>query len=81
MPRVKKYTDSREEEVMQLIGAIMGSLKLSYKDVADMTGIKYTTLLSRIGRTGNIGDLRLCEYWAIMDAAKRKGCSYEGKVS
>ena len=74
MPRVKKYTDSREEEVM-------GSLKLSYKDVADMTGIKYTTLLSRIGRTGKIGDLRLCEYWAIMDAAKRKGFVYEGKVS
>ena len=81
MPRVKRFTDQREDEVMRLIGGIMGSMKWSYKDVADVTGIKYTTLLSRIGRTGNIGDLRLSEYIAIIDAAKRKGFNFEGKIS
>ena len=77
MPRIR--SDPRELAIRQQIGAIIGGLQCNYSDLSRMTGIKYRTLMSRVGEKGSIGSMRLCELWAIQDAAKRKGVSYERK--
>ena len=71
MPRIR--SDPREMEIRQQIGAICGGLQCSYSDLARMTGIKYRTLMNRVGDGGSIGSMKLCELWAIQDAAKRRG--------
>lgn len=65
--------DRREKETLAMIGGIMGALRCTRADLAKMTGIKYTTLMSRIGKKGDIGSMKLSELWAIEDAAHRRG--------
>lgn len=65
--------DRREKETLAKIGGIMGALRCTRADLAKMTGIKYTTLMSRIGKKGDIGSMKLSELWAIEDAARRRG--------
>ena len=72
MPRVKPLTvmDQREVEIRREIGAIMGELMISQKELAARAGIAPATLSARLSKDG-IGDMRLSEYWAIQDAARR----------
>lgn len=72
MPRVKPLTvmDQREVEIRREIGAIMGELMISQKELAARAGIAPATLSLRLSKDG-IGDMRLSEYWAIQDAARR----------
>ena len=73
MPKVRPLLppmDQREIEIRREIGAIMGELMISQKELAERAGIAPATLSSRLSKNG-IGDMRLSEYWAIQDAARR----------
>lgn len=73
MPRVKALirTDPREVEVKQKIGGILALLHGNNTRLAELTGIKYGTLMKRIGKGGDIGSMRLSELWAIEDLEGR----------
>lgn len=68
-----KARDERKVEVLQYIGGVMGALHISNKELSAMTGIKYRTLMNRIGKDGDIGSMKLYELWAIQDVARRRG--------
>ena len=72
MPKCKPLTvmDQREVEIRREIGAIMGELMISQKELAERAGMTPATLSARLSKDG-IGDMRLSEYWAIQDAARR----------
>lgn len=72
MPRTRPLSvmDSREVEIRREIGAIMGELMISQKELAERAGMAPATLSARLSKDG-IGDMRLSEYWAIQDAARR----------
>ena len=72
MPKVKALVsmDQREVEIRREIGAIMGELMISQKELAERAGMTPATLSARLSKDG-IGDMRLSEYWAIQDAARR----------
>lgn len=75
MPRVKGLrTPHRVEiEVRTLIGSIMQVGKLNIRDLARLTGMSNVTLGRRIGKSGDIGDLRLAEYISIIRVAEKRG--------
>ena len=75
MPRVKELrTPHRVElEVKTLIGAVMQIGKLNISDLSKLTGIDDATLGRRIGKSGDIGTMRLDEYIAIVKVAERFG--------
>ena len=72
MPRTRPLSvmDSREVEIRREIGAIMGELMISQKELAERAGMAPATLSARLAKNG-IGDMRLSEYWAIQDAGRR----------
>lgn len=78
MPKIR--SDPRELETLALIGGIKQALRIDNKGLSQISGIKYRTLMNRIGKDGNIGDMRLYELWAIQDAAKRRGVRYEKEI-
>ena len=73
MPRVKELIrkDPREIAIREEIGAGLYSKGLSITDVARMTGLKQSTLYKRLGRGGDLGSMRLSEYWKLQDVLKR----------
>jgi hypothetical protein len=73
MPRVKPLgrADPREAQVRQKIGGILMALNGNSTRLAELTGIKYGTLMKRIGKGGDIGSMRLSELWAIEDLEGR----------
>lgn len=73
MPRVKALirTDPRETEVKNKIGGILMQLGGSKVRLAQLTGINPNTLQKRIGKSGDIGSMRLRELWAIEDLEGR----------
>lgn len=76
MPRVRPLirTDPREIAVRKEIGGILMMLGDNKSKLAELSGIKYGTLMSRIGSGyGDIGRMTLREYWAIQDAVKGGG--------
>lgn len=75
MPRVKALTTPHriEIEVRTLIGAVMQIGKLNISDLAKLTGIDDATLGRRIGKSGDIGTMRLWEFIAIVKVAERFG--------
>ena len=74
MPRIAKPKPHRiETEVSLVIGAIMQIGKLNIAQLSKLTGIDDATLARRIGKSGDIGSLRLNEYIAIVDVAERYG--------
>lgn len=79
MPKVKPLIrpDPRAQGVRKEIGSIMGVLQIDAVELSQISGINYKTLMRRIGKNGNIGDMRLYELWAIQDAAKRRGYENE----
>ena len=72
MPKMKSLIqrDEREVAIRREIGAIMGELMISQKELAERAGMTPATLSARLSK-GGIGDLRMSEYWAIQDAAGR----------
>lgn len=73
MPKIRPLLppmDQREIEIRREIGAIMGELMISQKELAERAGMTPATLSARLSKDG-IGDMRLSEYWAIQDAARR----------
>lgn len=73
MPKVRPLLppmDEREVAIRREIGAIMGELMISQKELAERAGMTPATLSARLSKDG-IGDMRLSEYWAIQDAARR----------
>lgn len=73
MPKVKPIIrpDPVIEKVRAEIGAGMAVSKLSITDLSRLSGIKYGTLVKRIGRHGDITTMRLGEYVDIMKALNR----------
>lgn len=74
MPRVKPpQPDPLEMELISEIAAGMAQAKITVKDLADMTGINYSTLNKRIGKkSGDIKTLRIGELIRIRKAIRRK---------
>lgn len=72
MPKVRPLIqmDQREKDLRREIGAIMGELMISQKELAERAGMAPATLSARLSK-GGIGDMRMSEYWAIQDAARR----------
>lgn len=70
---MNQLKDARRIEVLQYVGGVMGGLHLSTKELSRLTGIKYRTLMNRIGKDGDIGSMKLYELWAIQDVARRRG--------
>ena len=73
MPRVKPLATNPEElKIRQEVGAIMGALNFTVKDLSEATGIGYSTLKNRLSKNG-ISGMRLSELWAIRELGRRKG--------
>ena len=75
MPRVKPLAkqDPRETAILTEIGGIMTALHISQGKLAEMAGIKESTLSKRLRKHGDLGSMRLSELWAIQDVGKRNG--------
>lgn len=75
MPRVRSLIreDPIKTSIREEIYGILGSLKISQAELARLSGIKSSTLSARIGKHGNIGDLRLDEYLRIKQVAEKWG--------
>lgn len=73
MPKVKQLIsqDPLEKDLIEEIAAGMAAKRITAKDLADMTGIKYPTLVKRIGRSGDIKTLRIGELIRIRKALRR----------
>ena len=63
MPKVKPLIrpDPFENEIISEIASGMACMKLTVKDLSDLTGINYSTLVTRIGKNGDIKSLRIGE--------------------
>lgn len=72
MPRLQK--NPHEAEARKTIGAVMGELQINHRELSRITGIPYRTLMRRMEK---IGTMKLCELWAIEDAARRRGYKNE----
>ena len=62
--------DKHRKETLAMIGGIMGALQINHRELSRITGIPYRTLMRRMEK---IGTMKLCELWAIEDAARRRG--------
>lgn len=73
MPRTRALIrpDPRAQAIRTEIGGIIMRMGITKKELADKTGINYSTLMSRIGTKGDIGEMRLSEYWKIQDVGNR----------
>jgi len=74
MPRVRPLAapDPLETEIISEIAAGMAQARITVKDLADLTGINYSTLNKRLGRSGDIKTLRIGELIRIRKAIRRK---------
>lgn len=73
MPRVVlTRPDPLETDLMEEIAGGMATSKITVKDLARLTGINYSTLVKRIGRTGDIKTLRIGELIRIRKALCRR---------
>ena len=74
MPKVKPLirTDLLEDDISSEIASGMAMTKMSIKDLAVATGINYSTLTKRIGRTGDIKTLRIGELIRIRKVLDRR---------
>lgn len=74
MPKIKPLIrpDPLETDVISEIASGMAQTKTSMKDLARLTGINYSTLTKRIGRTGDIKTLRLGELILIRKALAQR---------
>ena len=72
MPKVKPLVrpDPRERAIREEIGSIQGVLQINQAAMAKEIGMPNSTLSMRMK---NIGTMRLSEYWAIQDMAKKAG--------
>lgn len=72
MPRVKPLIreDPRAIEVRQRIGALKGKLKICDSEISRRTGISRSTISQLLGAHGDIGNMRLKQYWQILDLDK-----------
>lgn len=61
-------TDPLESDITAEIASGMASRKIGIKQLSRMTGINYSTLVKRIGRTGDIKTLRIGELIRIRKA-------------
>lgn len=66
MPRVKKYTDPREDALKDELGVIV--FRIGRTELAKRTGIPYSTLCHRLNK---LGTLTMDEYWRIMAVAEK----------
>ena len=72
MPKVCLVSpDPLETDLTEEIAAGMAAARITAKDLARMTGINYSTLIKRIGRTGDIKTLRIGELIRIRKALRR----------
>lgn len=72
MPRTKPLIrpDPLEAAIRSEIASGMARKQLNAKDLSKMTGIRYSTLITRIGKGGDIKSLRIGELIAIRRALK-----------
>lgn len=73
MPRVKPLItpDPLELDLSGEIASGMAKMKINIKDLSEITGINYSTLVKRIGRGGDIKTMRIGELIRIRKALKR----------
>lgn len=69
MPRTKPLIreDPRAIDVKSKIGSIKAVSGLTDSDISRRTGIPKSTLSGLIGKRGDIGRMRLRDYWKILD--------------
>lgn len=73
MPRVKPLgvrADPLEAQICSEIASGMACKQINVKELSKMTGIRYSTLITRIGKGGDIKSLRIGELIAIRRALK-----------
>lgn len=77
MPRVKPLirTDPLEAQLRSEIASGMARMQINAKELSKMTGIRYSTLITRIGKGGDIKSLRIGELIEIRRVF-RKGGTY-----
>ena len=75
MPRVKPLIrqDPLEAELRSEIASGMARMQINARDLAKMTGIRYSTLITRIGKSGDIKSLRIGELIEIRKVFARGG--------
>ena len=73
MPKIKPLArpDPWRSEITAEIWGGMKSMGLTIQDLSKMSGIKRTTLQSRIGKNGDIGSMRLDELESIRKVLRR----------
>lgn len=73
MPRVKPLIkpDPLEADIRSEIASGMARMQINAKELSKMSGIRYKTLMNRIGRSGDIKTLRIGELIAIRKALRR----------
>lgn len=67
MPRVKPLirTDPLEAEIRSEIASGMARMQINATELSKLSGIRYKTLMNRIGKGGDIKSLRIGELIAI----------------
>lgn len=73
MPKVSRLgrVDPRETAIRNEIGAGLFGAGMKLNDLANKAGINPSTLYKRMGSYGDLGSMRLSEYWKIQDVLKR----------
>ena len=72
MPRIKPLIrpDPLETSIRSEIASGMVNKQINIKELSKMTGIRYSTLIDRIGKGGDIKSLRIGELIAIRRVLK-----------
>lgn len=81
MPRVKPLAKKHrvETEVAKVIGTIMVDGKMSIRDLSKKIGVDESTLGKRIGKNGDLGNLRLKEFIRILELGEWMGIIDKGE--
>ena len=76
MPRVKPLgvrADPLETQLRSEIASGMARMQINAKELSKLSGIRYSTLIARIGKGGDIKSLRIGELIAIRKVFQRGG--------
>ena len=74
MPRIKLIRpDPLEAELRSEIASGMARMQINAKELSKLSGIRYSTLITRIGKGGDIKSLRIGELIEIRKVFERGG--------
>ena len=72
MPRISPLVreDPRMADIKSQIGSIKAKHGLTDAELAKKIGISTSALSRMIGKGGDVGKMRLCQFWQILDLDK-----------